>query len=127
MTDATVRLDKWLWAARFFKTRSAATDAVLGGKVEINGEPVKPARGVRVGDLVRIRLPPYEHVVEVTALAERRGSATQAATLFTETPASLAARERQRELLRVAPVFEFEKGKPSKKDRRTLDRFRGRE
>lgn len=122
----TVRLDKWLWAARFFKTRSAATDAVHGGKVEVNDAPVKPARGITIGDTIRIRLPPYQHIVTVTGLAERRGSAEQAATLYRETPESLAARERQRELLKAAPVFAFETGKPGKKDRRALDRFRGR-
>lgn len=121
-----VRLDKWLWAARFFKTRSAATDAVHGGKVAVNEEPAKPARSVKVGDTIRVRLPPFEHIVTVTGLAERRGSAEQAAALCTETAASLAARERQRELLKVAPVFAFETGKPNKKDRRALERLRGR-
>lgn len=126
-TADTVRLDKWLWAARFFKTRSAATEAVNGGKVEVNGESAKPARSVKTGDTIRVRLPPFEHVVTVTGLAERRGSAEQAAALYAETAASLAARERQHELLKAAPTFAFETGKPSKKDRRALDRFRGRE
>jgi ribosome-associated heat shock protein Hsp15 len=123
----SVRLDKWLWAARFYKTRSAATEAVQGGKVEVGGDPAKPARALRVGEMVRVRIAPYEWVVEVTGLGERRGTAAQAAALYTETRESIAARARQHDLLQAAPVFEFEKGKPTKKDRRQLDRFRGRE
>lgn len=126
MTDDKVRLDKWLWAARFFKTRSAATEAVHGGKIEINGESAKPAHPVKPGDTVRIRLGPQEHVVVVTGLAERRGSAAVAATLYQETEASRTARERQQELLRLAPNFEFTEGKPTKKDRRAFEKFRGK-
>src|SRR5688500_12017875 len=99
-----VRLDKWLWAARFYKTRSAATVAVDGGKVEVNGEGVKPAKLVKPGDEVRIRQAPFEHVVIVRAIGERRGSAAVAATLYEETPASIGARERLREQLRMAPA-----------------------
>jgi ribosome-associated heat shock protein Hsp15 len=120
------RLDKWLWAARFFKTRSAATEAVIGGKVEVNGEHPKPAKLVQVGAEIRLRAGPFEHILIVTAVAERRGTAAQAARLFQETPASLAARERHAELLRLAPNLEFEQGKPNKKDRRALDKLRGR-
>lgn len=123
---AAVRLDKWLWAARFAKTRSAATEAVNGGKVTVNDESVKPARLLKVGDMVRVRVGAFTHDVAVTALAERRGSAEQAAKLYEETAASLAQRERQRELMALAPSFEFERGKPSKKDRRAMDRLRGR-
>lgn len=126
MPEERTRLDKWLWAARFYKTRSAATDAVHGGKVDINGEGAKPAHPVRPGDTIRIRLGPVEYVVVVTALAERRGSAAVAATLFAETDASRAQRERQQELLRLAPSFEFDGGKPSKKDRRAFEKFRGK-
>jgi len=120
-----VRIDKWLWAARFFKTRSAATDAVEGGKVEVNGESVKPAKAVKPGDEVRLRVGPFEHVLVVRALAERRGPAAAAQALYTETEASVATRERLREQLRMAPaafVYE-EKGRPTKKDRRELQRF----
>lgn len=125
MSDEKVRIDKWLWAARFFKTRSLATEAVDGGKVEVNGESVKPAKLVKVGDEVRIRLGPFEHVIEVRALGERRGSATVAQGLYEERAESAAARERLREQLRMAPaafVYE-EKGRPTKKDRRELQRF----
>ena len=121
-----VRLDKWLWAARFYKTRSAATDAVAGGRVEVNGEHPKPAKTVQAGDEVRVRMGPFEHILQVTAVAERRGTVAQAARLFQETPASLAARERHAEQLRLAPNLEFEQGKPNKKDRRALDKLRGR-
>ena len=120
-----VRIDKWLWAARFFKTRTAATEAVDGGKVELNGESAKPARPVKPGDEIRIRLGPFEHVVTVRGLAERRGSPAVAAALYEEHPASIAAREKLREQLRMAPaafVYE-EKGRPTKKDRRELQRF----
>ena len=126
MSDETVRLDKWLWAARFFKTRSAATESVLGGKVEVGGDRAKPARPVRVGDEISIRLGPYLHTVIVTGLGERRGSATVAATLYRETDESRSARERQAEMLRLAPALDFTEGKPSKKDRRAIEKLRGR-
>jgi ribosome-associated heat shock protein Hsp15 len=121
-----VRIDKWLWAARFFKTRSLAADAIGGGKVLVGGERVKPAKLVQVGDEVRLRLGPYEHVVMVRALSERRGPATVAATLYEETTASRAAREKLADQLRMAPatfVFE-EKGRPTKRDRRDIERLR---
>ena len=126
MTPADrVRVDKWLWAARFFKTRSQATEAVDGGKVEVNGARVKPAKDIKVGDELRLRLGPYEHVLVVRALGDRRGSASVAQTLYEETPESVAARERLREHHRLAPamfVYE-EKGRPTKKDRRALADF----
>lgn len=120
-----VRIDKWLWAARFYKTRSAATEAVDGGKIEINGESVKPAKPVKPGDEVRIRNGPFEHVLVVRGLAERRGSPAVAQALYEERPDSVAARERLREQLRMAPAaFTYEeKGRPTKKDRRELQRF----
>src|SRR5690349_11038955 len=89
-----VRIDKWLWAARFYKTRSLAAEAIGGGKVLVAGERVKPAKMLQVGDEVRLRLGPYEHVVVVRALSERRGPATVAATLYDETAESRAAREK---------------------------------
>jgi ribosome-associated heat shock protein Hsp15 len=121
-----VRIDKWLWAARFFKTRSLAAEAIASGKVEVGGERVKPAKPIQVGDEVRIRLGPYEHVVLVRGLSERRGPASVAVTLYEETPASVAARAKLAEQLRMAPaafVYE-EKGRPTKRDRREIDRFR---
>jgi ribosome-associated heat shock protein Hsp15 len=125
-SSARVRLDKWLWAARFFKTRALAADAVAGGKVTIGGDRVKPARPTQVGDMVAVRLGPYEHVVRVKALSERRGPASVAMTLYEEAPESRAAREKLSEQLRMAPaafVYE-EKGRPTKRDRREIDRFR---
>ncbi len=125
MIGSSLRIDKWLWAARFFKTRSQATEAVDGGKVEINGARVKPAKDVRVGDEVRVRLGPFEHILVVRGLGERRGSASVAQALYEETPDSIAARERLRESHRLAPamfVYE-EKGRPTKKDRRALADF----
>lgn len=126
MSDHAVRIDKWLWAARFYKTRSAATEAVHGGKVEVGGVTAKPARLVAPGDEVRIRIAPYQWTVTVTGLAERRGSAQQAATLYVETPESLAARERHAAQLRDAPLLRFDEGKPGKRDRRTLRKLKGR-
>jgi ribosome-associated heat shock protein Hsp15 len=121
-----VRIDKWLWAARFFKTRSLAAEAIAAGKVEVNDERVKPAKLVGLGDTLSVRLGPYLHVVTVRGLSERRGPATVAATLYEETAESLAARAKLAEQLRMAPaafVYE-EKGRPTKRDRREIDRFR---
>ena len=121
-----VRLDKWLWAARFFKTRSLAAEAIAGGKVLVSGDRPKPAKLLQEGDEVRVRLGPYEHTVRVRALSERRGPASVAATLYEETADSIAARARLAEQLRMAPaafVYE-EKGRPTKRDRREIDRFR---
>jgi ribosome-associated heat shock protein Hsp15 len=122
-----VRLDKWLWAARFFKTRSLAADAIGAGKVQVNGDRPKPAKLLQLGDEVSIRLGPYQHVVMVRGLSERRGPATVAVTLYEETSDSLAARAKLADQLRMAPaafVFE-EKGRPTKKDRRDIGRVRG--
>jgi ribosome-associated heat shock protein Hsp15 len=123
-----MRLDKWLWAARFFKTRALAAAAIEGGKVEVNGEGVKRARLLQAGDLVRIRLGPYEHHVTVKGLSERRGPAAMAAELYEETAASRAARERLAWQLKHAPalLYDQERGRPTKRDRREIDRLRGR-
>jgi ribosome-associated heat shock protein Hsp15 len=122
-----VRLDKWLWAARFFKTRALAAEAVEGGKVEVNGDRPKRARLLQVGDELRIRLGPYEHIVTVRALSGRRGPATQAAGLYQETEASRSAREaRALQLKSLHSLFGPEKGRPTKKDRREIERLKGR-
>lgn len=120
-----VRIDKWLWAARFFKTRSLATEAADGGKVEVNGETAKPSKAVKVGDEVRLRQGPLEYRLVVRGLAERRGPASVAQSLYEETEASRQARERTAEQLRIAPAaFVWEdKGRPTKKDRRELQRL----
>ena len=121
-----VRIDKWLWAARFFKTRSLAAEAIAAGKVEVNDERVKPAKLIQLGDSVSVRLGPYLHLVIVRGLSERRGPATVAATLYEETPESVSARAKLAEQLRMAPAaFVYEdKGRPTKRDRREIDRFR---
>jgi len=122
-----VRLDKWLWAARFFKTRGLATEAVAGGKIEVNGEHAKPAKAVKPGDELRIRLGPYEHVVIVRDLAERRGPASVAQRLYDESVESRAAREKLAQQLKTAPAPSYEDaGRPTKKDRRQLSRFNDR-
>src|SRR5690349_5228508 len=119
------RIDKWLWAARFFKTRSQATAAVTGGKVEINGDPAKPSKPVKVGDRIRLRLGPAEYRITVTGIGERRGSAAVAQSLYEESAESIAERQRIASERRFAsaPSYE-EKGRPSKKDRRDLERWR---
>lgn len=121
-----VRIDKWLWAARFFKTRSLAAEAIGGGKVLVAGERVKPAKLLQIGDEVRVRLGAYEHVVIVRAVSERRGPATIAAALYEETAQSQAARTKLAEQLRMAPAaFVYEdKGRPTKRDRREIERLR---
>ena len=120
-----MRIDKWLWAARFFKTRSAATDAVAGGHIQVGGERVKPAKEVRVGDRLDIRRGENRWTVVVTGIAERRGSAAAAADLYEETAESLAARERQRSERRLARPLGADLGaRPTKLARRRLDALR---
>lgn len=130
MTDPlnSVRLDLWLWSARFFKTRALAVLAIEGGRIDVNGDKPKRAKPVRVGDRISIRNGPYHHDVEVTGLAERRGSATVAATLYTETAASKAARQETAERLKLQnPIFFEGAGRPTKKQRRAIDKWKGRE
>lgn len=128
MADAPddTRIDKWLWAARFFKTRSQATAAVAGGKVEVNGESAKASKVVKAGDRIRLRLGPVEYRLTVKAIGERRGSAPAAQALYEEAADSIAERERVAAQRRFAsaPAYE-EKGRPSKKDRREMDRWKG--
>ncbi len=119
-----VRIDKWLWAARFFKTRTAATTAVAGGKAAVNGERAKPATLVRPGDAITLRIAPFDYHLVVTGTAERRGSVAAAQALYTETDDSRAARERHAELLRLAPQPGFGAGRPSTRDRRLLGKLR---
>jgi ribosome-associated heat shock protein Hsp15 len=126
--DARVRLDKWLWAARFYKTRALASEAVAGGKVQVNGDRAKRARPVQPGDEIRIRQGPYEHHVVVRALSARRGPASAAAELYEETPTSRAAREAMAlQLKSLHAAFVPDKGRPTKKDRRELGRLKGRD
>jgi ribosome-associated heat shock protein Hsp15 len=119
------RIDKWLWAARFAKTRSAATDLVLAGHVKVGGERVKPAREVTTGDRIEIRLGMIRRTVVVTGLADRRGPAKVAATLYEETPESSAERERLTQERRLARPLGADLGaRPTKLERRRLDALR---
>jgi ribosome-associated heat shock protein Hsp15 len=120
-----VRIDKWLWAARFYKTRGLATEAVLGGHVHLNGVRVKPAKDVRVGDELQVRIGVVEWVVDVAALSDKRGPATVARTLYAERPESREARERQALQRRLANPIGADLGaRPTKQDRRRLDALR---
>jgi len=120
-----VRIDKWLWAARFFKTRSAATEAVLGGHVHVGGERVKPAREVRIGDTIEIRRDQLRWTVVVAALADRRGPASAASTLYDETKESPEARERHRLERRLAQPLGADLGaRPTKQARRRIEALR---
>jgi ribosome-associated heat shock protein Hsp15 len=124
-TDDRVRLDKWLWAARFYKTRSLAAEAIAGGKVQVNGERVKRAKPVQPGDEVRIRLGPYEHQILIRALSERRGPASDAALLYEEKPESRSAREAMAlQLKSLHAAFVPERGRPTKKDRREIEKLK---
>jgi ribosome-associated heat shock protein Hsp15 len=125
MSGEGVRIDKWLWTARFFKTRSLATDAVAGGRVHVNETRVKPSKDVHVGDVVVVTSGALRRTVHVTGVAERRGSAQVAATLYTETPESIAAREEfvvERRLAR--PLGSDLGARPTKLARRRLDALR---
>jgi ribosome-associated heat shock protein Hsp15 len=120
----TLRIDKWLWAARFFKTRSIATDAVERGKVKLNGERPKPAKTIKIGDQLEVRGGPFMFSITVMALSDRRGPAIEAAKLYLESEASKIARQQLAEQLRAnaasAPLF---RGRPTKKARRDIARF----
>ena len=125
MAVEQVRIDKWLWAARFFKTRSLATEAVVGGRVHVNGMRVKPSKDVRTGDRIEVTIGAVRRVVDVTGLADRRGSATVAATLYTETPESVEAREQHQLERRLARPLGADLGaRPTKLDRRRLEALR---
>jgi len=128
MADQSARIDKWLWAARFFKTRGLATDIVNGGHVQIGGKCAKASMSVQAGDTVTIQRNQEQFVVIVTGLAAKRGSAAIAQTLYQETGQSIAAREEQYQLrkLHAASVPAPDK-RPDKKARRQIIRFRRRE
>ena len=125
--SAKVRLDKWLWAARFFKTRTLAAEAIAGGKVQLNGNRVKPAHGVAAGDQLRIRKGSYEFVVLVKELSSQRGPAKVAVMLYEETPDSRANREKTAELHRLSVLATPHTDKrPNKKQRRQISHFIGK-
>jgi len=127
-SEGKVRLDKWLWAARFYKTRGLSSDEIDKGRVTVNGLVAKPSREVRVGDLLELRSGPVVRCVVVRALSGVRGPASVAALLYQETSESLARREAQAEQRRLAPepALAQVQGRPTKRDRRDLQQLAGR-
>jgi ribosome-associated heat shock protein Hsp15 len=120
-----IRVDKWLWAARFFKTRSLAAEAVAGGKVKVNGERVKAAKAIRLDDELSIHVGPYEYGVRVLGLSGRRGPAPEAALLYAESVQSQASREKLAARLSAERIYDsHEKGRPTKRARRQIIRFK---
>jgi ribosome-associated heat shock protein Hsp15 len=121
-----MRLDKWLWAARFFKTRSLATQAIDHGRVKLNGERIKPAREIRPGDRLQIHIGEFDWTLTVNALSMQRGPAPVAQRLYEEDPASHARRQQQasERKLAASPAASI-KGRPTKRDRRHIHRFTG--
>ncbi|MDT8312025.1 MAG: RNA-binding S4 domain-containing protein [Methylophaga sp.] len=122
--NAAQRLDKWLWAARFFKTRALAVEAINGGKVHVQGQRAKPSRNIHTGDMLEISKPPYNFEIEVLGLEKQRRPTSEAQTLYQETAASQSKREQLREQLKNEPLgFREQKGRPSKRDRRHIIKF----
>ena len=117
-----IRIDKWLWAARFYKTRSLATDEIDKGRVRINDLEVKPAKEVKVGDTVALRQGPFTRTLVVHGVSDKRGGAPQAQLLYAETQASVALREQLTEQQRLEPANSQEHGRPTKRDRRDIDK-----
>jgi len=123
-----VRLDKWLWAARFFKTRALAATAIETGKVEVNGERAKRAKLLQVGDSLRIRLGPYYHIVTVRAVSEHRGPASIAARLYEESEEGRKSREAMQLQVKAAQAISlYDRGRPTKKERRDIERLKRRD
>jgi len=117
-----MRIDKWLWAARFFKTRTLAAEAIAAGHVSVNGERAKAAKALRAGDAVVVRRPPFEHAVVVKGFSERRGPAAEAAALYEETAQSRARRAVLAAEMKALPSPRF-KGRPTKKTRRDYEKW----
>jgi len=123
--EILIRLDKWLWCARFYKTRNIAANALKTGKVTANGERAKPSKMVKAGDTLNIRKGPYSHVITLLGLARSRKSATGAALLYEESSESISERELVASRLKVeAALMPATKGRPSKKDRRSIIKFK---
>ncbi len=127
-SEGKVRLDKWLWAARFYKTRSLSSDEIDKGRVTVNGQVAKPSRDVKPGDVLELRSGPVVRTVVVRALSGVRGPAPVAALLYDETAESLARRQDQAEQRRLAPepALALQQGRPTKRDRRDMQQLSGR-
>jgi len=122
--SSRIRIDKWLWAARFFKTRNLAIEAINGGKIHLNQQRIKPAKEIHLGDELRIRKEHLEFTIIVKALSAQRRSATEAALLYEETPESVTKRQQQTELHRQESAYRpHGTGRPTKKDRRLIHQF----
>lgn len=123
-----MRLDKWLWAARFYKTRSLATDEIGKGRVQVNNQEAKPARDIKAGDTVAMRQGPVSRTVVIRGLSQQRGAAPVAQQLYEETPESLRLREAAAEQRRLnnEPATSIEHGRPTKRDRRSMDKAGGK-
>ena len=118
------RLDKWLWAARFFKTRALAVEAIESGKIAVNDVRAKPSKAIGSGDMLSIRLGPYQHVVEVLGLSAKRGPAPQAQLLYRETEESIRMRAELSAEIKASRITNTLKGRPTKRDRRDLDKLK---
>ncbi|MFK8068230.1 MAG: RNA-binding S4 domain-containing protein [Gammaproteobacteria bacterium] len=119
-----LRIDKWLWSARFFKTRNLASDAIKGGKIDINGARAKPSKNIKIDDQLKIRRGPFIYEVSVKALSKHRGPASQAAKLYEESDHSISSREKLAEQLKAESALRpATPGRPSKRDRRSIIRF----
>ena len=124
VSDESQRLDKWLWAARFYKTRSLAVEAINGGKVHLNNSRVKPSRTIKPDDILTISKPPYEHIVTILGLNKQRRPAVEAQQLYSESEESIAKRELLKQQIKDQPLgFRHDKGRPNKRDRRHIIKF----
>jgi ribosome-associated heat shock protein Hsp15 len=123
-TMTRLRIDKWLWAARFYKTRAVAKQAIEGGKVHCDGSRVKASKEIGIGAVIQLRQSTDEKIVEVLALSDKRRGAAQAQSLYQETPASVAAREALAQQRKSQPSQWASEGKPNKKQRRDIHRFK---
>ncbi|MGD8640015.1 MAG: S4 domain-containing protein [Gammaproteobacteria bacterium] len=123
----SVRIDKWLWAARFYKTRSLASDAVKTGKVLVNGDKIKPSKEIAAGDTLTVKQAFFSRTIVVQSLSNRRGPAPVAATLYEETPESISNRDRLKEIKQAQPaVRRSGQGRPTKRERRQIISFTGK-
>tara|TARA_R110002111_G_scaffold179505_1_gene245100 strand:+ start:88 stop:489 length:402 start_codon:yes stop_codon:yes gene_type:complete len=122
--EVSQRIDKWLWAARFYKTRGLAVEAVNGGKVHLNNHRVKPSRTIKENDILTISKPPYEYTITVLGLAAQRRPAIEAQQLYSENQTSIDKREKIRQEIKAQPLgFRHDQGKPNKRDRRHIIKF----